>query len=105
MVYRQSDFFVLYTHVKILCDDFESDERFRKLIRGKYDAYYARYDQEYVRLRKNVKIMNMFRRYEKECYTAAKTEFSAQLQPERSGRSRRSRETGILAGISKYFNE
>lgn len=105
VVYRQSDFFVLYTHVKILCDDFESDERFRKLIRGKYDAYYARYDQEYVRLRKNVKIMNMFRRYEKECYTAAKTEFSAQLQPERSGRSRRSRETGILAGISKYFNE
>ena len=105
VVYRQSDFFVLYTHVKILCDDFESDERFRKLIRGKYDNYYARYDQEYMKLLKNSRIMNMFRRYEKECYTAAKTEFSQMLEPKANTRSRNKQESGLLAGISKYFNE
>jgi tetratricopeptide (TPR) repeat protein len=105
VVYRQTDFFILYTHVKILCDDFESDERFRKLIRGKYDNYYARYDQEYVKLRKNVKIMNTFRRYERECLSAARTEFVEYVQPEKVSRSRSRQENGLIAGISKYFNE
>ena len=105
VVYRQADFFVLYTHVKILCDDFESDERFRKLIRGKYDNYYARYDQEYVKLRKNAKVMSRFKRYERECYNAAKTEFADQLQPGNRERDHSRGESGLLAGISKYFKE
>ena len=105
VVYRQTDFFILYTHVKILCDDFESDERFRKLIRGKYDNYYARYDPEYIKLCKNTKVMNKFRRYEKECLNAARTEFEAYIQPEKVMRNRSRQETGLIAGISRYFNE
>ena len=105
VVYRQTDFFILYTHVKIMCDDFESDERFRKLIRGKYDNYYARYDTEYVGLCKNTKIMNTFRRYEKECITAAKNEFRMYFEDQNKGHRRSKQETGLLKGISKYFNE
>ncbi|MBR5407286.1 MAG: hypothetical protein IKX95_06155 [Lachnospiraceae bacterium] len=105
VVYRQSDFFILYTHVKILCDDFESDERFRKLIRGKYDNYYARYDQEYVKLRRNNKIMNTFKRYEKECLAAGRAEFAEYLMPEKQDRRRPEKDTSLLKGISRYFNE
>ncbi len=105
VVYRQSDFFILYTHVKIMCDDFESDERFRKLIRGKYDSYYARYDQEYIDLRKDAGIMSTFRRYEKECLNAGKAEFAQYVSSDDGRKARASRDTGLIRGISRYFNE
>ncbi len=105
VVYRQSDFFILYTHVKIMCDDFESDERFRKLIRGKYDTYYARYDQEYIKLLKNAKIMNTFRRYEKECLAAGKAEFADYLTPRSVGRFHNDTDNSLIRGISRYFSE
>ena len=107
VVYRQSDFFILYTHVKIMCDDFESDERFRKLIRGKYDYYYAKYDPEYVKLTRNSKMMNAFRRYETECKNAAKEEFAIYLNTDHDEKSSRKRgvDNKVLKGISKYFNE
>ncbi|MCR5421443.1 MAG: hypothetical protein K6E98_10565 [Lachnospiraceae bacterium] len=104
VVYRQSDYFILYTHVRILCDDFESDERFRRLIRGKFDAYYAKYDEEYIRLRHNAKIMKMFGRYEKECLQAARNEFNLGYKEEKKKRRNIARsETDMSAGISKYF--
>ncbi len=108
VVYRQTDFFVLYAHVKIICDDFESDERFRKLIRGKFDSYYAKYDQEYLKLVNNAKMMNRFRRYENECLNSAREEFGltsdiADLKTRKN--SRNMGENGLLRGISKYFSE
>jgi tetratricopeptide (TPR) repeat protein len=111
VVYRQSDFFLLYTHVRTLCDDFESDENFRKLIRGRIDDYYARFDTEYISLRNDNDVMARFRRYEKECMNAARVEFSAyafteeKAKPGRSRRKKETRENRVLRGISRYFNE
>ena len=109
VVYRQSDFFFLYTHVRTLCDDFESDESFRKLVRGRIDDYYARFDTEYISLRSDPNVMMKFRRYEKECMNAARNEFSAYAfteEKKHSGRKKKeTRDNRVLRGISRYFNE
>lgn len=67
LVYRQDDFLVLFQHVKTVCDDFEDDVRYRKLIRGKFDLYYAQYDQEYNQMLRDHKLIKKFVQYEKEC--------------------------------------
>ena len=109
-MYRQSDFFLLYTHVRTLCDDLESDESFRKLVRGRIDDYYARFDTEYITLRSDPNVMMKFRRYEKECLNAARNEFSAYAfteEKKQSGRRKKkeTRDNRVLRGISRYFNE
>lgn len=76
LVYRQEDFFLLYEHVKIVCDDFESDVRYRKLIRGKFDFYYAQYDREYNKLLRDRKMQYEYHQYERECMETARKEFS-----------------------------
>lgn len=75
MVYRQEDFFVLYQHVHIVNNDFESDARFRKLIRGRFDVYFAQYDHEYNGLLRDKKLMNAFKKYEAECEAEGREEF------------------------------
>ncbi|MBQ7588391.1 MAG: hypothetical protein IJT37_10260 [Lachnospiraceae bacterium] len=110
VVYRQSDFFLLYTHVRIMCDDLESDERFRKLIRGRIDDYYAKFDSEYISLRSDQSIMGEFRKYEKECMNQARAEFSAYAFTENKSKGNRKkreegRENRVLRGISRYINE
>lgn len=82
LVYRQEDFFLLYEHAKIVCDDFESDVRYRKLIRGKFDYYYAQYDREYNQLLHDRKLMNEYYQYEKECMESAQKEFAGGIHPE-----------------------
>lgn len=66
-VYRKQDYMLLYVHSKIVLDDFESDPRFRKLIRGKFDSYYARYNREYYLMTRDRNLMEAFLHYEKEC--------------------------------------
>ena len=109
VVYRQSDFFLLYTHVRILCDDLESDEMYRKLIRGRIDDYYAKFDSEYISLRSDPNVMMKFRRYENECMEAARSEFSSYAFTEDkqkiTGRKKEGRENRVLRGISRYINE
>ncbi|MCR5233238.1 MAG: hypothetical protein K6E53_04945 [Lachnospiraceae bacterium] len=105
VVYRQSDYFILYTHVRILCDDFESDRIYRKLIRGKFDRYYARYDSEYIGLCSNPRVMKNFRRYEQECLMTARQEFRPVLGREDATAEAARREGRLLRGISRYFNE
>ncbi|MCR5735299.1 MAG: hypothetical protein K6G22_11910 [Lachnospiraceae bacterium] len=74
VVYREDDHKLLSAHAKIAVDDFDSEPRFRILIRGKYDNYFARYDQEYYFLKQDKQLMSAFMQYEKECIKDAETE-------------------------------
>ncbi|MCR5673224.1 MAG: hypothetical protein K6F87_05870 [Lachnospiraceae bacterium] len=67
IVYRLEDFLLLYQHTHIVAEDFESDDRFRKLIRGRMDPYYAQYDRQYNQLIADRKLMRSYRVYEKDC--------------------------------------
>ncbi|MCR5302035.1 MAG: hypothetical protein K6E49_06305 [Lachnospiraceae bacterium] len=75
VVYRLEDFLILYQHAHIVAEDFESDDRFRKLVRGRMDPYYAQYDRTYNELRTDRKLMRSFRVYEKDCMEDTKYEF------------------------------
>lgn len=75
LVYRQEDFLVLYQHVHIVADDFESDTRYRRLLRGRFDVYFAQYDREYILMQRDKKLMKAFRAYEKECEDNARHKF------------------------------
>ncbi|MDO4966237.1 MAG: tetratricopeptide repeat protein [Lachnospiraceae bacterium] len=75
MVYRQDDFLVLYKHVVTVCDDFESDINYRKLIRGRFDFYFAQYDSEYNQMLRDHRLVKKFVQYEKDCIADAKEEF------------------------------
>ena len=75
IVYRLEDFLLIYQHVHIVAEDFESDERFRKLIRGRMDPYYAQYDRQYNLLIKDRKLMRSYRTYEKDCIEDSRYEF------------------------------
>ena len=79
IVYRQEDFLVLYQHVKIVCNDFESDTRYRKLLRGRFDFYFAQYDPEYNQMLRDHKLVRKFVQYEKECREDSIEEFGANL--------------------------
>ena len=74
IVYRLEDFMILYQHAHIVAEDFESDERFRKLVRGRMDTYYAQYDREYNALLKDRKLMRAYKIYEKDCIEDTKYE-------------------------------
>ncbi|MCR5788936.1 MAG: hypothetical protein K6G83_03530 [Lachnospiraceae bacterium] len=67
VVYRKRDYRLLTAHARICLDDFENDKRFRLLIRGKYDHYYARFDRQYHFMTRDRNLMDAFRKYEKEC--------------------------------------
>lgn len=75
VVYRLEDFLILYQHAHIVAEDFESDVRFRKLIRGRMDPYYAQYDRTYNDLLKDRKLMRSYRIYEKDCIEDSRYEF------------------------------
>lgn len=79
IVYRQEDFLVLYQHVKIVCNDFESDVRYRKLLRGRFDFYFAQYDPEYNQMLRDHKLVRKFVQYEKECKEDSIDEFGTNL--------------------------
>lgn len=74
IVYRLEDFLILYQHVHIVAEDFESDVRFRKLVRGRMDPYYAQYDRQYNHLLSDRKLMRAYRVYEKDCIDDTKYE-------------------------------
>lgn len=65
-VYRLDDFLILYDHVRIVCEDFESDERFGILLRGRLDNYFSQYDRNYNMLLRDRKLMKNYRDYESE---------------------------------------
>ena len=79
IVYRQEEFLVLYKHVKIILNDFEDDIRYRKLLRGRFDYYFARYDSEYNAMLKDHKLVRKFVQYEKECKEDSIEEFGDYL--------------------------
>lgn len=99
-VYRQDDFLILLDHVRILCEDFESDTRFRDLIRGKLDNYFAQYDREYNLLLKDRKLMKNYRAYETECYNNAVDEFGDDIDIREEVQEVRG---GLLDGIKHLF--
>lgn len=75
-VYRQDDFLILFSHVHIIKEDFESDPRFRVLLRGRLDNYFAQYDREYNLILRDRKLMKSYREYEDECLKAGKETFA-----------------------------
>ncbi len=80
VVYRLEDFLILYQHEHIVAEDFESDIRFRKLVRGRMDAYYSQYDRQYNLLLKDRKLMRAYKVYEKDCTEDSKYEFRSVLR-------------------------
>ena len=80
IVYRLEDFLILFQHVHIVAEDFESDVRFRKLVRGSMDPYYAQYDREYNQLLKDRKLMRSYKTYEKDCTEDSRYELRAVLK-------------------------
>ncbi|MCR5687852.1 MAG: hypothetical protein K6G58_07530 [Lachnospiraceae bacterium] len=83
IVYRIEDFLILYQHTHIVAEDFESDVRFRKLVRGRMDPYYAQYDREYNSLLKDRKLMRAYRIYEKDCIDDSRYELRSILRESR----------------------
>lgn len=81
LVYRQEDFLVLFRHSRIVADDFENDIRYRRLIRGKYDPYFAQYDRDYNLLIRDKKLMKAFGAYLKECEEVARSKCKDLLDP------------------------
>ncbi len=99
VVYRLEDFLILYQHAHIVAEDFESDVRFRKLVRGRMDPYYAQYDREYNSLLHDRKLMRSYNTYEKECIEDSRYELRNVLGDPREkkgglfGRFRRKKDT------------
>lgn len=101
MVYRQDDFLVLYQHVNTVLDDFENDPNYRKLIRGRYDFYYAQYDPEYNNLLRNHKLVKGFVQYEKDCLQDSKEELKKVLIIDNPSDDDKPKKTGLFGLFSK----
>lgn len=98
LVYRQEDFLVLYQHVKIVCNDFESDIRYRKLLRGRFDFFFAQYDSEYNQMLRDHKLVRKFVQYEKECKADSIEEFGANLVLDDNGKGKKKK--GLFSFLS-----
>ena len=83
VVYRLEDYLILLQHAHIVAEDFESDTRFRSLIRGRMDAYYAQYDRHYNLLLKDRKLMRAYKVYEKDCTEDSRYELRDVLRESR----------------------
>ena len=108
LVYRKEDFFVLYEHVRIVCDDFESDLRFRKLIRGKFDFYFAQYDSEYNQMLRDKKLMDSYRQYEQECMENARHELLGEPIAVKGGAKvsdNNEKKPFLFKNVFKFFKE
>ncbi len=80
IVYRLEDYLILYQHAHIVAEDFESDIRFRKLVRGRMDPYFAQYDRQYNELLHDRKLMRAYKTYEKDCIEDSRYELRAVLK-------------------------
>lgn len=106
MIYRLDDYLILYEHTRIVCDDFESNVNYRRLIRGRIDFYFAKYDAEYNRMTHELLLMNSYGKYEQECMEGARNALAEKL-PETSEKTmERDRVESTLAkGLFKFFRE
>lgn len=80
LVYREEDFLMLYRHVKIVNDDFESDSRYRILLRGALDSYFAQYDREYNLMQRDKKLCKAFKQYQKDCIEDSKFDLKDKVE-------------------------
>lgn len=80
VVYRQDDFLLLYRHAFIVAEDFESDSRFRVLLRGRLDPYYAQYNRDYNLWQRDKRLIKAYKLYEKECIEDSVFEFKDTLR-------------------------
>ena len=76
---------LLYRHIEIVLDDFESDQRFRKLIRGRLDPYFAKYDREYNLYQRDKKLLKAYATYERDCLEDAMSELEESLGNSNAG--------------------
>ncbi len=99
IVYRLEDYLVLFQHVHIVAEDFESDARFRILLRGRLDPYFAQYDRQYNLLLKDRKLMRAYRIYEKDCTDDSRYELRNIL------RENREKKRGLFSLFGKRRGE
>ena len=99
VVYRLEDFLLLYRHAFVVKNDFESDSRFRMLVRGRIDSYYAQYSREYNLLQKDKKLIKAYKQYEKDCTNEAKYQFKDKID------SLFAKENPIIKGIKGLFKK
>ncbi len=106
LIYRLDDFLILYEHVKIIVDDFESDVNYRRLVRGRIDFYFAKYDPVYNHMLHELLLMNSYGKYEKECMASSRAALADQL-PDEDERSldREKVESTFAKGLFKFFRE
>lgn len=106
LIYRLDDFLVLYSHTRIICDDFESNENFRTLIRGRIDFYFAQYDPSYNQMIRELLLMNSYGKYEKECIENSKAVFTEKMPELKDAISEKAKvESSLAKGIFKFFRE
>jgi len=98
MVYRQDDFLLLARHAHIVNDDFESDSRFRILVRGRLDSYYAQYGRDYNLLMRDKKLVKSYKVYEKDCIEESRFNYKDVLWDYKGPRS-----SFIKRGIMGFF--
>lgn len=106
LVYRLDDFLILYAHTRIVCDDFESNVNYRRLIRGRIDFYFAKYDQAYQQMTRELLLMNSYGKYEQECMENARASLSDKLPQETEETENKTRvESSLAKGLLKFFRE
>lgn len=106
LIYRLDDFLVIYSHTRIICDDFESNENFRTLVRGRIDFYFAQYDEAYNQMTRELLLMNSFGKYEQECMESSRSAFADKMPELKDSMSERARvESSLAKGIFKFFRE
>ncbi|MBR5931401.1 MAG: hypothetical protein IKZ95_05170 [Lachnospiraceae bacterium] len=106
LVYRLDDFLILYAHTRIVCDDFESNPNYRRLIRGRIDFYFAKYDQAYHQMCRELLLMNSYGKYEQECMENARIALADKM-PEATERTENKTrvESSLAKGLLKFFRE
>lgn len=106
LIYRLDDFLVLYSHVRIICDDFESNENYRTLVRGRIDFYFAQYDENYNQMIRELLLMNNYGKYEQECISSSKQAFFEKMPELKDNMSDKAKvESSLAKGIFKFFRE
>ncbi|MBO4901615.1 MAG: tetratricopeptide repeat protein [Lachnospiraceae bacterium] len=106
LVYRLDDYLVLYAHTRIINDDFESNPNYRRLVRGRIDFYFAKYDQAYLQMTRELLLMNSYNKYEQECMESAKAALAEKMPKETEETVNRTKvESSLAKGLLKFFRE
>lgn len=106
-VYKKDDYLLLYEHVKTVCNHLENDIRYRSLIRGIIDPYYAKTDRTYYVLSQEKNLTEEFAKYEKECREKAVTDCKSDQSEKILEKKNKEdgEKLGFFGRIKKFFRK